>query len=264
MPSDEKADATSLIRRSSQELSSTRVSLVKRGLQDISEGHSVGKLPQVPGGWPELLEPEEPWPDAGSNHLRGGPTDWDDARQLAAQGEWLRAFETVEKILDLPAELQAAKNRLLAILEDKSKVRMEYKMLGRDVSGQYQAKSRARLGGAVAAPIMAFRAQCITGMIIDLITAARKSSRSVTSDSAFANLYAKASDHINLVCEVFGKDPENLFRAATLSYASAQLQPSTEAIQLVHQALAIEPDNELARGFLALLEKRIAELHSRR
>lgn len=167
-------------------------------------------------------------------------------------------------ILDFPAEMQAAKNRLRAILEDKSKVRMEYKMLGRDASGQYQAKSKARLGGAFAASLMAFRAQCIVGIMVDLITDARKSNRSLTVDSAFTNLRAKASDHVSLVCEIFGKDPENLTRAATLCYASAELQPSNEALELIQRALDIAPDNDLAAGFLKLLEKRIAESRNRR
>jgi hypothetical protein len=69
----------------------------------------------------------------------------------------------------------------------------------------------------------------------------------------------KAADHLVLVRDLFYSDPENLIRAASLCYASGQLQPSQAARQLVQRALEIAPANETAIALLKLLEKRIAE-----
>lgn len=260
MASDEKPNETSLIGPlSGSGQVSTRASLVKRGLRDISEDQSATRLPSVPGDLPQLLQPEEPWPNEEPNHLHGGPRDWGDAQRLAAQGNWHKALELMEKILDLPPGAQASEKRLLAIMQDKSQVRMEYKSLGKDTSGQYQAKTRARLGGGCAPAVMAFRAQCITGVIIDMITASRDAGHAQLNDAGFSKLSNAAHAHVVLIRNLFYSDPENLVRAASLCYARGQLKPSQEARQLVQRAVDIAPENELAKGLLKLMEKRIAE-----
>jgi hypothetical protein len=65
---------------------------------------------------------------------------------------------------------------------------------------------------------------------------------------AFSNLCNTARDHVILVRELFYGDPENLIRAASLSYASDQFQPSQAAVEFVQRALDLAPGNELASG----------------
>lgn len=196
---------------------------------------------------------------AGPQKLQGRIPDLQEAYRLAEAEDPDGALAILDRLLALPEDVDAAAQRVRALLEQRSPTGVEHQTMGKDAQGNTMVKMRVTLGGGMVPSIMAFRAQCLMNAIVKKAQADGAGDGLIRSTaSAMKGLQQKAQHHTIVVGEVLDGDVDNLVSSGALAYTMANMKL---AEYFLTKAVTIDPKHEMAPRMLQMAKQRIAEGH---